>query len=221
MQDLSAIFSFEVITSIIFTFTFELLSILVLRKSRSKINYLFAIGSSIFGLGTFFAGLGYLFPEQQILLWSIGTALLVLSPVGYFLSSRRIITGLSLSNEKYSMIMILVFGIFGIFVLVLYPTLNNDQNIIIWDLIIALGLFLCATQFFTVLRISPPDLKKKIILLIFGLVIASLALITNVLLTLFNPSGSSVIIRYGISLLGNLLVVTSFIRVPNSNKSES
>lgn len=206
--------SIEVLFSFLFSITFVSLTFLVLRKSNSKTNLLFAIGSGFFGLGTFFAGLGYLYIDQKIFLWSITTSLLVFAPTGYFLSARRILTGLNPKKDIFSLIVSTFFAIISLLVLMLYSNYTSNENIILWDTFVGIGLILCATQFFKIYQISPQDLHLKLILLLLGFLIAIVSLFVNVLLILLNPSGSIILLRYGLPLLGNLLVVFSFIGVP-------
>lgn len=202
----------ESILSFVFTLTFIFMTFIVLRKSRSQANLLFALGSALFGIGTLFAGLGYVFHDNETFLWSVATAILILSPIGYFTSARQIITGIGLKNDNISLILIAIYSLLALLVFLLYPTQLSDQRIIIWDSLLALALILCVTQFYIIFKLSPKDLKLKLIVLMLGFLIAIVFLLLNVILT-FSGTGSN-ILRYGLPLIGNLLVVLSFIAVP-------
>ena len=125
---------------------------------------MFIIGSGFFGLGTFFAGLGYQFVDYQTPLWAITTSLLVFAPIGYFLSARRIITGLSIFKDIFSAVVTVIFAVVSVLILIVYGFFTGSQNIVLWDPFIALGLIIASLQFFTIYRISPPDLRKKLII---------------------------------------------------------
>lgn len=190
---------------------FFFVTFLVLRKSRTNVNIAFAIGSMFFGIGTFLAGLGYYDSSLQYL-WTFATMGITLGPSGYFIAGKLIVDGDKTfkSIETYIVILIEVVSVVGIYIL--YDFNNLDNSTKLWDSVLVIILIFCAYEYYRVYSIVP-ELQKKLLFLLFGLVIAIIGLSVNLVILFVTNDGT--LLRTTIPVLGEIMVVLSFTSIPD------
>ena len=194
------------------TILFVIVTIIVLSKSRTNVNIFFSFGSFVFGIGTFFAGLGYV-DESFRYLWTYATICLTLAPCGYFISAKLIVDGDLTFRSLRTYVLLLITGISSIGILIIYPQLSEGENIKIWDIVLVVILLFCLYEFYRV-YILVPELRQKISFLLFGLSIAIIGLTINLILLYTINEGT--LLRTIVPTIGQIFVALSFTSIPDS-----
>ncbi|OLS20038.1 MAG: Sensor protein ZraS [Candidatus Heimdallarchaeota archaeon LC_3] len=206
--------------ALIFTFIFFISIYFILRDSKNRVNYAFAFTPFTFGIATFLSFLGgsYVLLGQEGLgefFWQIGTVFLILAPSGIYFSAKHIFFGKNAINRLGSIIWI-VFTIFStVGVLIIYPRLGVYANIILWDTIIVILLSGAAYEYYRLYDLKT-EWQDKITLILFGLLFSIFGIGLNVMITIFI--GESTLLRYGTPLIGQVIIISSFIVIPESQR---
>lgn len=200
-------------------FAFTFLTWLILRHNRNEINITFGLSTTLFGVSSFICSLAYFGVVAEILGF-IGNVIMIWAPLGMFFAGKLILDGRDAAfKSKFS---ISVFGGYLVFT-VAYALLYFDQSfqlgrsVLVGALIVAIALALSAFVFTQVYRESSdnPEMRNKILFLIFGLAIGFIGIVSAFLSTndIFVPmqfaSVSGLVIN-----LGLLLTALAFTNIP-------
>ncbi len=196
--------------SMILSVLFVVVTYLVLRKSRTNVNVSFAIGSFLFGLGTFLAGLGYYDPSYQYL-WTYATVGITLGPCGYFIAGKLIVDGDKTFRSAETYILLLIALVSTIGILYTYPRYSVNDSTKIWDTVLVIILLFCSYEYYKVYNIVP-ELQKKILFLLLGLILAIIGLVINLFVLYITNEGT--LLRTTVPVIGQILVALSFTSIP-------
>lgn len=196
----------------ILSLLFVLATILVIRKSRTNVNIAFATGSFLFAIGTLLAGMGYYDASFQYL-WTYATIAITLAPCGYFIAGKLIIDGDRTFRSIMTYIVIIIAFISSIATFIIYPTLNEPENVKRWDIVLIAILCFCCYQFYKVYQIAP-ELRIKLSFLLFGIVISILSLAINIVIIFLT--GETTVLRTIIPAIGQMFIVASFTSIPDA-----
>ncbi|MHA2366262.1 MAG: sensor histidine kinase [Candidatus Hodarchaeales archaeon] len=209
-----------IISLFVFTIIFFISTYLVLHESVNQVNLSFAFATITFGIATFLGFLGALassqgYNQETILFFQIGTVCLLLAPSGLFFSAKLILYGTNGFYQISSIIWSTVTFFSSLGVLMIYPSLEIITNNSIWDIFIVILLIGVFYQYYKIYELKT-EWQSKISFILFGLLISIFGLSLNII-TIFITREST-ILRTGIPLIGQLIIVAAFVVIPESQR---
>lgn len=188
-----------------------LLCLLVIRKSRNMINIVFVLALFIFAIGSAIASLGFVDITTQSIAWPIATSLLLVAPIGFFVSSRMILYGEPELTKLQTDILIYLYIVLAIINYFIYNSLSRNETYLLEDTLIALILFITLIQYYKLYQIDEEH-RTNLLLMISGFFIAIISLIGNDVLILITGVGE--VLRIIGPIIGLLIVVLAFTKLP-------
>ena len=195
----------------VYTLVCLLLCLIVIKKSRNLINVVFVLALCIFAIGSAIASLGFVEITSQSTVWPIATSLLILAPIGFFVSSRMILYGEFELTKFHTDIIVYLYSLLAIINFFIYNSLTRNETYLFGDTLIAIILFITSLQYLKLYQIDKEH-KVNLLLLISGFGIATVSLIGNDMLILVTGTGE--VLRIVGPIIGLLIVVLAFIKLP-------